>query len=274
MMMQDEARQGFRYVEGCIRVEGGRAQRVSENIALEVPVSISYNGVYFNVLSCTPRDFEDIAYGVSFSNGIIKQASDVVDVVVEEGSRSYEIDVSLRPGLRVDPSRFRLSSISGMPYRGAPLELASYFPANMVHVDEAESVPPWAIERAARGLLQRQGMHLETGATHAATFVDRDGVFRFISEDIGRHNAVDKLIGSLVRANVDPDSGFVFLSSRCALELVNKIARYGIGVIATVSAPTSSVIDFATEANVTLCAFARENRFTVYTHPQRIAPLS
>jgi FdhD protein len=270
-MMQEEAQQGYRQVTGCVRVIGGTGSDVDETIALEVPVSVSYNGVYFNVLSCTPRDFEDIAYGVSFSSGIIKSASDIEAVSVQQGSRSYEIDIKLRAGLRVDPSSFRLSSISGMPYRGAPLELSSYFPANMVHLDGAEPMSPYAIERASQGLMEIQRMHRETGATHAAAFVDRDGNFVHVCEDIGRHNAVDKLVGRLVRNEVDPRSGFVFLSSRCALELVNKIARYGIGVIATVSAPTSSVIDFATEANVTLCAFARSNRFTIYTHPERVA---
>jgi FdhD protein len=141
----------------------------------------------------------------------------------------------------------------------------------MVHIEAEQPIPPSAICAASQGLLERQRMHIDTGATHAASFVDRHGTFLYMSEDIGRHNAVDKLVGQLVRNHVDPSSGFVFLSSRCALELVNKVARYGVGVVATVSAPTSAVIEFAREANVTLCAFARGNRFTVYTHPERIA---
>lgn len=269
-MIEREESEGFRYVEGCVRYEDGRVERITEKVALEVPVSVFYDGICFNVLSCTPRDLTDLAYGVSFSNGIIEAASDIVSVDIVEDEASCDIDIILRPGLQVDADKSRLSAVSGLGRRDVADELTSYFPAQMVYLPDAAPIPPTAIARASRELRGLQGMHRQTGATHAAAFVDRDGEFLYISEDIGRHNAVDKLIGRLLLEQVDPTGGFVYLSSRCALELVNKVARYGIGVIATVSAPTSAVIDFATEANVALCAFARDGRFTIYTHPERI----
>lgn len=122
----------------------------------------------------------------------------------------------------------------------------------------------------SRGLLSRQGMHRATGATHAAVFADFEGRPVLMREDVGRHNAVDKLVGALMRAGSDPTEGFVYLSSRCALELVAKCARVGVRIVATVSAPTSAVLDFAETEGIMLCAFAREGRFTVYTHPERL----
>jgi len=269
--VSDDEQAACRLVDGCVRFDQGEPHRIVERVALEVPVSISFNGIYYNVLSCTPCDFEDIAYGVAYSAGFITSADDVRSVEVTQLTNAYQIDVILKTRGGFDYSSFMLSSISGVPIRDAEVRLPSYFPAHMVHIGPMSPIPPQAITAASNGLLERQGMHRRTGATHAAAFVDREGAFRFMSEDIGRHNAVDKLIGRLVRNRVDPLSGFAFLSSRCALELVNKLARYGIGVVATVSAPTSAVIDFALEANVTLCAFSRGNRFTVYTHPERIA---
>lgn len=266
----EAAQRCYRVVHDCCRMSEEGEELLDEAVALEVPVSISYNGVYYNVLSCTPRDLEDEAYGFSLSSGIIESASDIATVEVQCSEGSYDVNVRLREGLRVDPAAFRLCAVSGQPRRDDALALAPYFPARMVHLPASEPIAREAIWRAACGLKDRQDMHLETGATHAAAFMDKQGEFLYVREDVGRHNAVDKLIGALARAKVDPRDGFVFLSSRCALELVNKLARFGVPLVATVSAPTSAVLDFAEEANVTLCAFARGSRFTIYTHPERI----
>ncbi len=276
MVEKEEHRpEGYECVENCIRVQQGKAELCTENVALEVPVPISYNGVYAEVLSCTPSDFEDAAFGVAFAHGVIAKAEDVQSVEVRCDGSNYDIDMTLRDGLRM-PAAQNLSTPSGASSVAGALhstriaQLPAYYPAHMVHLSTFESIAPQAIYRASESLLNQQGMHRHTGATHAASFVGRDGEFLHISEDIGRHVAVDKLVGWLLRNDIDPSSGFVFLSSRCALELVNKLARYGVGLVATVSAPTSAVIEFADEANVTLCAFCRQDRFTIYAHPERI----
>lgn len=241
-----------REVPGCLRVSQDGVQERTETVALEAPFQVSFGGACCDTLSCTPCDLEDLALGFAFSRGAVRSSDDVERIVVEELEGRYAADVLLR-------GRLCSGSDAGRSNNGAAVRLPGGEP-----FDRA------AVWTAAAGLDGRQGMRRDTGATHAAAFVDRRGGFVCMREDVGRHNAVDKLVGALLRADVDPQDGFAYLSSRCALELVEKLARFGVGLVATVSAPTSAVIDYAVEANVALAAFARAGRFTVYTHPERI----
>lgn len=261
----------LRSVPECVRYDAHGLQVRDETVAAEIPVPLFCNGVCLNVLSCTPVDLVDLAYGALFSAGVIGGVSDVAAVEVGGTADAPVVDVELREGLAVSESALRLSPLSGCPRSLCDQGVPSYFPARMVQVGVSEPFPAEAITRAANALRDKQGLHRATGATHAAAFVGRDGRFLMLREDVGRHNALDKLIGALLRAGADPQEGFVFLSSRCALELVNKAARFGVGLVATVSAPTSAVLEFATQAGVALAAFARDDRFTVYAHPERIA---
>ncbi len=260
-----------RAVGGCVRIAEDGVQERIETVALEVPFAVSIDGAFCDVLSCTPRDLEDLAFGYAFAKGVVKGPEDVAGIVVSELGECYGADVHLREGLRLNRGAPLGSSREATRTKGSLAALPPYFPAHMVHLPDGEPFARQAVWRAAEGLAARQRMHRETGATHAAAFVDRTGGFVCMREDVGRHNAVDKLVGALSRAGVDPRDGFAYLSSRCALELVNKLARFGVALVATVSAPTSAVLDYAVEANVTLAAFARGNRFTVYTHPERIS---
>ena len=161
-------------------------------------------------------------------------------------------------------------SFAGSSFADMTAPLPEYYPAVPLTPVEGEPVPAAAIWKASRELVEHQGMRKRSGSTHAAAFVDRDGRFLHLREDVGRHNSLDKLIGALLRNHVDPAEGFVFLSSRCALELVCKAARYRIGLIATVSAPTSAAVAYAEASGITLCAYSREERFTVYANPGRV----
>ncbi len=241
-----------REVPGCLRVSQDGVQKRAETVALEVPFQVSFDGTRCDMLSCTPCDLEDLALGFAFSRGAVKSLGDVERIVVEELEGRYAADVLLR-------ARQSAGSDAARSNGGAAVRLP-----------DGEPFDRAAVWKAAAGLDARQGMRKDTGATHAAAFVDRRGAFVCMREDVGRHNAVDKLVGALLRAGVDPQGGFAYLSSRCALELVEKLARFGVGLVATVSAPTSAVIDYAAEANVALAAFARGGRFTLYTHPERI----
>lgn len=248
-----------RAVPGCLLVSEDGVRGLSEDVALEVPFSVSFDGEFCDVLSCTPCDLEDLALGFACSRGVVDSFQDVADIVLGEFDGRYEADVRLRKG-----------RASAGPCQGRAAAPPLPFPARTVRLPAGKPYGREAVWRAAEGLDARQRMRRQTGATHAAAFLDRRGDFICMREDVGRHNAVDKLVGALLRAEIDPQDGFAFLSSRCALELVDKLTRFGVSLVATVSAPTSAVIDYAVEANVTLAAFARGRRFTVYTHPERI----
>jgi FdhD protein len=137
-------------------------------------------------------------------------------------------------------------------------------------VDSRRRFAPEAIIRAMGELPSRQPLNQAVGAFHAAGFADAEGHLLAVREDVGRHNALDKLIGHLLRQGIDPSAGFVAVSSRCSFEMVHKTAAAGIPLIATVSAPTTLAWEFAESVGVGVAAFARDDRFTVYAAPWRI----
>lgn len=252
----------IREVRALLVTEEGCSRR-TEAVAVEMRVDLTVDGAPWTVSACSPGELEDYAYGTAFAAGLIECADDVTGVDVRFADGSVEVDVRLRAPL----------AISAHP-AGAVLPGCSLPGGTAARVHEPVACPPLdpeAVWRMSRALLPAQGMHLATGATHAAVFADRAGAPVLMREDVGRHNAVDKLVGALLRADIDPLGGFAYLSSRCALELVAKLARAGLRIVATVSAPTSAVLDFAEREGVALCAFARDGRFTVYAHPELIA---
>ena len=280
----------IRKLPARIRVTNEGAEEVDESVAVEAAVKIVYNNEFYVSTSMSPREFNDYVVGSAFALGLIDCYEDIVSIDVSLDANPIEVHVAVREGLDLktrsqtqsSTSGFKVvtgiegSSSSGASSLSAPS--ASSAPSSAKHTEDLEQplhtprqlLKPQAIWKISESLLTLQGMHQITGATHAASFVDFDGAVCFIREDVGRHSAVDKLIGALLTNKVSPDEGFVFLSSRCALELVEKLLRYGIKIIATISAPTSAVIDLAIEKDITICAFARGKRFTIYTHPERL----
>ncbi len=233
-------------------VEGSKWSSTVEAVALEEAVAIYCNDRLVEEISCTPEDLEDLAVGYLFTSGKIGCPDEVGGVEVCGGDCAAAVRVVALPQSPF-PATQGLSQIGGGTGAAGSFRVA-----------------PEAVHRASAALLGVQAMHRDTGATHAAAFADFEGRYRYVREDIGRHNAVDKLIGALLRDRIDPTCGFVHLSSRCALDLVRKCAAYGIRLISTVSAPTSAVLSFADERGITLCAFARNGHFTVYTHPENL----
>lgn len=270
----------FRTVE-AVRVTKGVFERLSETVAVESRVDMDVDGTHWASFALSPSDLVDFAYGISLSTGLVSSSGQIAGVEVREEPGSLAI--SLRRNMADGP--VEACPDLSLPFGSVlPPRVDEDCPATCENGRAAGCqggcrnggsacgpvVSPEAIWRVSESLLPNQGMHLATGATHAALFADPEGRIVLMREDVGRHNAVDKLLGAIVRQGVDPASGFVYLSSRCALELVAKCARVGIRMVATVSAPTSAVLDFAKREGVTLCAFAREGRFTVYTHGERI----
>ena len=227
----------------------------------------------------SPCDLADLACGMAFTSGLINTYQQVQALDISLEGKVVHIAVQLAEGNDAYDK-----SGGSLDLRSAPLAQEGAVAAGAgtaaaaapVAAPQAQAGPPaaplspQAIWTISNSLLTMQTMHQITGATHAAVFANTQGQPLYLREDVGRHNAVDKLIGALLKHHVDPRQGFVFLSSRCALDLVTKCARYGINIVATVSAPTSAVIDFAQQNGITLCAYARKKRFTIYTNPQRI----
>lgn len=251
-----EGAASMREVEALLVREDGCVRR-TEVVAVEMRVDLAVDGVPWTAAACSPGDLEDYAYGAAFAAGLVGEAGDVAGVDVRFAGGTAAIDVRLRVPR------------TALPQAGGPA-----LPGCLLDAGAARAcapLEPAAVWRMSRALLPAQGMHLATGATHAAVFADRSGAPVLMREDVGRHNAVDKLVGALLRAGIDPQDGFAYLSSRCALELVAKLARAGVRIVATVSAPTSAVLDFAERESIALAAFARDGRFTVYAHPELIA---
>ena len=236
----------IREIDTTIKVTQDGVFPLTEFVAVEVPMDISFNGSYYAAASLSPTDLDDYAYGYALTAGVIENYNDIARV-------EYSFDCG-----RIDLS-ITLKEKSKRAKR-----------ASLVLTQPAEKLKPAAIWHVSESLVSLQKLYAQTGATHAAVFANFNGEVEFLREDVGRHNVVDKLIGALMRAKVNPCTGFVFLSSRCALELVQKCARYGICIVATVSAPTSAVLDFAEREGITLCAFCRGKRFTIYTHPEHL----
>lgn len=269
-------------VDSAIKVSKEGAEQLALVVAVEEPVNISFNDIYYTASSISPCDLEDYAYGIAFSAGFIESCADIVSVDIAAEGKPIDICIKLRKGLGLSDKDYKLSPISGLRHGEHLIEatddssaLSDSSQDNASLIPRVPSQPksllsPTAIWRVSNDLLPAQTMHQATGATHAAVFADYEGNMLYMREDVGRHSVVDKLIGALLCADVDPEDGFIFLSSRCALELVIKCERFGVKTIATVSAPTSAVLEYAERRGLTLCAFSRGNRFTIYTHPERI----
>jgi len=251
--------------------EEGRTEHRDDELAAEVPVALTYNRRSHVVMMVTPAALEDFAIGFSLTEGIIAAPRDVLDVAVLERENGLELAMTVRPDCfeRLLEQRRNLAGRTGCGLCGAEsLEQAVRAPAV---VAGRLSVTAGALQAAVRSLQTHQPLQMLTGAVHGAAWCDIDGNIMATREDVGRHNALDKLIGHLTRTGFEADAGFVLVSSRASYEMVYKTAAAGIELLAAVSAPTSLAIDFAHRSGVTLVGFARPGRHNVYTFENRIA---
>lgn len=242
-----------------------------DQIAIEVPVALEYNGLNHAVMLATPCDLEDLAYGFSFTEGIIRSAADIYDIEEVEHDDGIVLQIEIASAC-IQQLKLRRRQIAGRT--GCGLcgidSLPEVRRALQPVTRNAPPLPYDALLTAARNLFNQQPLHQLTGATHAAGWADTHGDILMVREDVGRHNALDKLIGAMLRTDTDPDTGMTMISSRASFEMVQKAASAGISVIAAVSAPTSYAIRVADELNVMLAGFVRDTRFTLYTHPEHL----
>jgi len=255
-----------------LRRRGGASQdasRTTDHVAEERPVALVFNGISHAVMMVTPRELEAFALGFALTEGLVGKAADVFDIELREHARSFEVALTIAQEdfMQLKQQRRSMAGRSGCGVCGVEsLELLDLQPspieAPALH-DEA-ALPP-AIARAAAELGGHQQLMRATGGVHAAAWCAVDGAVLRVCEDVGRHNALDKLIGHLAREGVDMRRGFVFMSSRASYELVRKVARMNIPMLATISAPSTLAIDIAAEAGVKLVSFCRQDGCVEYT---------
>ena len=241
-----------------------------DEVVTEVPVALSYNKLSHVVMMLTPDALEDFAIGFSLTEGIIDHVSDVLDITILDRSNGLEVAMQLKPELfaRLENQRRNLVGRTGCGLCGAEsLDQATRHPAT---VGSRVSIGAMALQNAVKTLNDHQPLQVITGAVHGAAWCNLEGEVQALSEDVGRHNALDKLIGSLSRNGFDNSAGFALISSRASYEMVYKAAAAGIEILVAVSAPTSLAIDFAQRCGITLVGFARPGRHNVYTFEKRI----
>jgi FdhD protein len=254
------------------RHRGGVVAHVADAIAEEIPVAFVYNERPHAVMLSTPADFEDFALGFSLSEAIISHPCEFEGVEVVPALAGIELRIRVpEPRAAVLDERVRqLTGRTGCGLCGAQtLEAAIRHPAA---VAEPAPIDTAALHHALAGIKNRQTINVATGATHAAAWASSDGEVVLVREDVGRHNALDKLIGAIMIAKVDVRAGFLVVTSRASYEMVMKSATVGIGILAAISAPTALAIALANEAKVTLIGFARPDGHSIYAHAQRVRP--
>ena len=252
------------------RLEGGLARDVDEMVAEETPVTLAYNNVAQAVMMATPADLEDFAVGFSVTEGLLPRADEIQSVVAVRYSRGIELQIETRSPMPESPTRRRLAGRTGCGICGK--EDVDAVLRELPHVASTARFSAAAVGRAMRDLAGRQPLNNLTGAVHAAGWADADGAVQVVREDVGRHNALDKLVGALLRAGTPTTVGFIVLTSRGSFELVQKAVILGVPLLCTVSAPTGLAIRVANEAGLTLAGFARDDRVTVYSHAERVTP--
>lgn len=249
-----------------VPLSGEDAREGERIVAVEAPVEVSFGGVPFAVMMLTPADLKDFAVGFSLTEGIVGSAREVRSVEASEGEAGWHLAIEVASD-RMHNLLARRRSMSGRTGCGVcgiedldALKRAE--PLN--HAASFAPVPIEAIARVLADLPERQALSLATGATHAAAFADREGAILLVREDVGRHNALDKLVGAVLRNGHDPTGGFVVVTSRCSFEMVEKTASLGARLLVAISAPTSLAIERARSLGVALVAIARRDTVTVF----------
>ena len=254
----------------ALACHGGIPRMVSDFVADEVPVALQYNGISHAVMLATPLDLEDFAHGFSLGEGIIDRAGDLHDVEVEpvDDGIVLHVEIASRCLVRLKERRRTLAGRTGCGLCGTE-SLAQALPRIDTRVAPL-AIDVDALSRALSEMRRQQALQSATGATHAAAWCDASGEVQLLREDVGRHNALDKLIGALARSHTDARAGFFAVTSRASYEMVQKTVRAGVGVLAAISAPTALAVRSAQEAGLCLIGFARGVDWVAYSSADRL----
>lgn len=245
-------------------------EAATDRVAVEVPVALSYNGVSHTVMLASPGDLDDFALGFSLTEGIIESPRDLRDIETEITDKGVVVRMTIASE-RFETLKDRRRSMAGRTGCGlCGAESLDQVVRPLPPVTATTRFTPEAIQRAAGEMGGWQVLQRETGATHAAAWFDSAGKIHCLREDVGRHNALDKLIGALAMARTDFAEGAFLVTSRASYEMVQKSVSAGVGLLAAVSAPTAFAIRRAEDWNLTLAGFVRPGSSVAYSRDWRL----
>ncbi|MFS2113786.1 formate dehydrogenase accessory sulfurtransferase FdhD [Herbaspirillum frisingense] len=252
------------------RWRDGQRETVEDVVAEEVPIALEYNGISHAVMMATPADLEDFALGFSLTEGILASPGELYECDIVPGCEGVQVQMRIATErfVALKEKRRNLTGRTGCGLCGAEtLEQAVRHPQA---VQGGAGFTVAQVHAAFEQMQAGQQLQQATGATHAAAWMDAAGRIVLVREDVGRHNALDKLIGALAEEKTDFSQGAAIITSRASYEMVQKAATVGIGFIAAVSAPTALAIRLAEETDVTLLGFVRKQGHVVYARPHRL----
>lgn len=253
-----------------LRVRNGVRTAAQDVVAVETPVALEYNGISHAVMLASPSDLEDFALGFSLSEGIIADQSELYECEIDATSEGWMVH------LRIASERFmalkeRRRNLAGRTGCGlCGTESLSHVARCTKPVMHRHLFSDRDLLNGMRSMQTLQPMQQQSGATHAAAWMDKHGDIELVLEDVGRHNALDKLIGAMTRARKDFTTGALLITSRASYEMVQKAAIMNMGLIAAISAPTNFAVALAESMGVTLAGFMREQGYVIYAHPERL----
>lgn len=251
--------------------DGDPTRKIIRDLANEVPISITFNGTSVAVMMATPNNLKDFAYGFALSECFISVLEDVDDFQLQHLETGIEARFWLKdaPSKKLDVRRRQMAGPIGCGLCGL-----DSIEAAIRDIPKLTPTPACfsknLVATAMEKLAEQQPLHDQTNAMHAAGFLtENDGVV-LAREDVGRHNALDKVIGAIHLQEIDPSMGAIAITSRLSVDLVQKTAILGSPMIIAASAPTATALEWAEQAGISLVGLARNGQFEIFTHPHRI----
>jgi FdhD protein len=243
----------------------------SRSVPEETAVALTYNGGTYAVMMTTPQDLEDFAIGFSLSEGVITSSADInsLDILRLVDGVELRMWLSKPRAARLQERRRHIAGPTGCGLCGIESIAEAMRPTAVV--GRSREFTPEQVMAAMKSLPSHQKLNIETRAVHAAAFWNLTSGIAALREDVGRHNALDKLSGAMARAGIVASEGMILLTSRVSVEMVQKSVAIGAPVMVSVSAPTALAVRVADAAGITLAAIARADGFEVFTHPCRIS---
>jgi len=252
----------------------GTVRPADDHLAQEVPVGLVFNGIAQAVMLASPADLEDFAHGFAWTEGLLDDLGALRSVDVVPGAQGIELHVTVSAAVewRLRERRRTLEGRTGCGLCGAEslAQVRRVRPALAGAAPADLRLQPRAVLAALADLPAHQAVQRLTGATHAAAWCSADGTVRLVREDVGRHNALDKLLGAMWRAGMPRHDGFVCITSRVSFEIVQKCLVAGVPALAAVSAPTALAVEMAQDGGVLLMGFARGSTLVAYAQADRL----